>query len=683
MNLNLLVRGQSNAIMLMESNGWAGYGALQAEVQRLLGFDGVRDTVSIVYERYDPGTATAVGGTALVGDWLHAKNGDWRQGWEVGSQEQALLNRIAALDPAQRDDPTAVLWLHSEYDSANAGLTTEAWMSAVRFDAARVRSALGQSAADVPYLFVSAMPYWGSDETHQAIRRGMEALADDAAFTARIAARMLDTNIANDDLDGNRATPDYGGPHMDGGDALQTVMRAARAIAEQFASHAKPGSPAASGGLADQGPEVVQAEILGANKLRLNVAHDHASGFLALDGDAARGLGWSVQGSGGEVRAVSVSIEDADSLVVTFAGPLPAGGLLFYGYGYGRLAGADGSGRGNAVYDSQGMPIWVSAAGLRIGGAAPDPDPNPNPRPDGGLVLNGTAGNDVLKGGDLGDKITGQAGNDSLSGGGGADTLGGGDGHDTLRGGAGADVLYGAAGNDVLRGNGGNDVLTTGDGADRVVFGTGDGADRVTDFTLGLDTVQLTGVTAAQVTAVVTTAAGATGRKLTLPGGETLFLQGIGMATAQQLGLSGSFANAGGGGTPLPATTRTVNGTTGDDWLKGGTGADYLVGGAGSDDLQGLGGNDVLRGGRGDDGLTGGAGADTFCFARGDGVDWIVDFARGTDKLRLEGITSAQVSQHLESQWGMAGLAINLGQGDALFLQGVTTVLSASDMVFA
>ena len=88
MNLNVLVRGQSNAILMMEAGGWAGYGALVEEVQRLLGIDGVRDTVSLIYERYDAGTATATGGTALIGDWLHPRNGDWRQGWTNGALEQ-------------------------------------------------------------------------------------------------------------------------------------------------------------------------------------------------------------------------------------------------------------------------------------------------------------------------------------------------------------------------------------------------------------------------------------------------------------------------------------------------------------------------------------------------------------------------------------------------------------------
>ena len=816
MNLNLLVRGQSNAILLMESNGWSGAGTITREVERLLGFDGVRDTVSLVYDRYDANSSTAFGGTALIGDWLRARNGDWRQGWVVGDQEQALLNEIADLPADQRDDPTAVLWLHSEYDSANGGLTTDEWVSAVRHDAALVRAALGQGAGTVPYLFVSAMPYWGTEEGHQAIRRGMERLAGDPAFNAAIAARMIDIDATTDDWDGNSRTIEYGGGHIDGGDAAQTVLRAARGIAESLAGDAKPGSVVAlaGGNIADTGPMVVRATPVGNTQLRIDVAHDQAGGFAALDADAARGVGWTVQGSGSTVWGTAARIEDGDTLLVTFSGAVPAGGVLHYGYGYGRLAGADGGGRGNAVYDDQGLPIWVSAEGLRIGTTAeppvvPPPVVQPPPAvvdlllnggsgpdtlvgaagadtiqggageddlhgnggndrmagglgadgltlgagadtvvfskgdgqdwvvdfavgtdklelhgfaaaqvttraatywgmngldvllpngeklflqgvsalgasdlvlkdvpatPTTGLVLPGTTGNDTLVGGALADSLSGGAGNDSLSGG---------TGNDTLLGGTGDDALNGGAGNDSLRGQAGNDVITTGAGVDRVVFAAGDGADHVTDFALGVDRLQLMGVTTSTVTAKVVAQGGVSGLQLTLTGGETLFLEGIGAVTALQLGLTGAFAAAAPALPPLPATTRTVNGTAGEDWLAGTTGADYLVGGTGSDDLQGLGGNDVLRGGLGDDGLTGGAGADMVVFARGDGADWVVDFTRGTDLLRLEGYTASVMSQAVETRWGMAGLAVKLGGGDELFLQGVTAALAGADLVFA
>jgi Ca2+-binding RTX toxin-like protein len=306
----------------------------------------------------------------------------------------------------------------------------------------------------------------------------------------------------------------------------------------------------------------------------------------------------------------------------------------------------------------------------------PEP-PKPDPKP--GLVLTGTSGADELKGGSLGDSLSGGGGNDRLSGLGGADTLLGGEGRDTLLGGAGDDVLSGGAGNDALRGDGGNDLITTGAGVDRVLWGTGAGADRVSDFALGTDRVQLVGVAAEAVTAKLATVGGVAGLQLALGSGETLFLEGVGAATARQLGLSGSFA----AGSVVPAPPGVINGTSGEDWLKGGTGADTLNGGAGSDDLQGLGGNDVLRGGAGDDGLTGGAGVDTFVFGRGDGADWVVDFQAGVEKVRLEGIGAGSVVQTLESRWGMAGLELDFGNGDEMFLQGVTAKLATSDFVFA
>ncbi|WP_270938974.1 hypothetical protein, partial [Falsiroseomonas oryzae] len=393
MNLNLLVRGQSNAILSMESNGWAGAGALVQEVQRLLGFDGTNDRISLVYERYDQNQATAFGGTALIGDWMTANNGDWRQGWSNAGPENALLNKVRGLSADQKDDPTATLWFHSEYDSANAGLTADQWMSAVRFDAAQVRAALGQGAESTPYLFVSAMPYWGKTEGHNAIRQGMERLAADAGFNADIAARTLDVDTDNDDFDGNQGTREYGGPHMDPEDGMQTLLRSARAIAESFAQYAKPGSPVASAGgaIADGGPQVIRAELVNGNQLRIDVAHDGTAGFQALDADAARGVGWSVLGNGGQVNGTAAQVVDADTLLVTFSGAVAPDGTLHYGYGYGRLAGADGSGRGNAVYDTSGLPIWVSADGLKVGttvtpleaggAAAPAPAPQPDPQP--------------------------------------------------------------------------------------------------------------------------------------------------------------------------------------------------------------------------------------------------------------------------------------------------------------
>ena len=650
MDINLLVRGQSNAVFMMETNGGAVKTALPREVERLLGFDGVNDRVRLVYETGDQSSGTAYGGTALIGDWLTARNGNWTQGWNIAGREQALLNEIGSLPAGQRDDPTAVLWLHSEFDSTRWDLTMEEWVSAVRFDAAAVRAALGQGAGTVPYLFISAMPYWGgggfatTDEGALAIRRGMELLAAEAGFNADMAARMLDI-----DADGDFAGA-YGGGHIDGEDSMQTAMRSARAIAESMAEYAKPGSPVAlaGGNIADEGPRVATVTVASANQLRIDVVHDQASGFRALDADAAGGLGWSVRSDLGVVEGIGAAIVDGDTLLLTFDGALPAGGTLFYGYGYGRLTGADGSGRGNAIYDNQGLPIWVAAGGIAVPGGSTAPTDR---------LVNGTAGDDNLRGGA------------------GADTLLGLDGSDDLQGGAGDDVLAGGRG---------HDGLTLGAGADTVRFARGDGNDWVVDFTPGVDRLSIDGYAASEATIRANTYWGMAGTEILLAGGDVLFLQGVTAFRPADVTWSGGSTTP--PPSPPPPTPPAgggllVNGTAGDDWLVGGAQGDTLRGGDGSDDLQGLAGNDRLEGGRGHDGLTLGAGADTVVFARGDGNDWVVDFAAGIDRIELSGITAGQVASSIQTYWGMSGVELGFGGSDLIFLQGVSA-LGANDIVF-
>ncbi|BAN50029.1 retention module-containing protein [Metapseudomonas resinovorans] len=65
-------------------------------------------------------------------------------------------------------------------------------------------------------------------------------------------------------------------------------------------------------------------------------------------------------------------------------------------------------------------------------------------------TLQGTTGNDSLKGSDLADTLQGGAGNDTLDGGKGNDTLYGGEGKDSLIGGQGNDILWGQGGADTF-----------------------------------------------------------------------------------------------------------------------------------------------------------------------------------------------------------------------------------------
>lgn len=70
-----------------------------------------------------------------------------------------------------------------------------------------------------------------------------------------------------------------------------------------------------------------------------------------------------------------------------------------------------------------------------------------------------------------------------------------------------------------------------------------------------------------------------------------------------------------------------------NDILFGDYGNDKLYGGNGNDTLYGGAGDDRLSGSAGNDRLVGGAGRDLFLFDKDDGIDHIVDFEVGKDKL--------------------------------------------------
>ncbi len=82
----------------------------------------------------------------------------------------------------------------------------------------------------------------------------------------------------------------------------------------------------------------------------------------------------------------------------------------------------------------------------------------------------------------------------TLNGGNGRDTLIGNDGNDYLSGGNGKDTLFGNGGNDTLFGGNGDDLLNGGAGRDTFVFTrNGNGTDTLQDFTVGQDTIGLSG----------------------------------------------------------------------------------------------------------------------------------------------------------------------------------------------
>jgi Ca2+-binding RTX toxin-like protein len=459
MELNVLLRGQSNAYLLALSPDWGS--TLASKVEQLLGFNGTTDKVNVLDSYYQPsGDNTINSGTAFIGDWVTPVNGNWQNGWTNNTLETGLINYIDGLPADEKAAPTAVVWLHNEYDSTNPNLNTAEWMSAVQFEAQQVRAAFGQSATTVPYVFVNAIPYAYNliPAVNQDIKLGMELFAGNPSFHATIGAQANDTNM-------DYGQPGYyGGSHMDTADANQTDQRLALSIAQEFAQYAQPGSPVATGQLDAYGPEVMTAQRIGTDQVLVTAALDHASLNPALSTDAAQGVGWSIIDNGQTLNATAAQVMDGGQVLLTFSNPVPtdATASLYYTYGYGRLAIGNVAGQGNAIYDSQGLPIWGPATGVPIAGATAGTFTEQNLVTGGITAVQGTPS--VLPGTDAefavvtpdSVAVTADTPNAFLVAGPGTDELIATSGDNTLDAGQGTAIMYGGSGADTFWVNGGS-----------------------------------------------------------------------------------------------------------------------------------------------------------------------------------------------------------------------------------
>ncbi len=111
-------------------------------------------------------------------------------------------------------------------------------------------------------------------------------------------------------------------------------------------------------------------------------------------------------------------------------------------------------------------------------------------------TLSDTVGANWMRGITGDDTLYGLDGNDKIFGNRGDDTLYGGAGNDKLIGGGGADTLIGGAGKDILKGGAGADVFVFNDVSDSHAGGV----DRVKDFQTGIDTIDLAGIVAGELT---------------------------------------------------------------------------------------------------------------------------------------------------------------------------------------
>ena len=396
MELNILLRGQSNSVFF---DILGGSNTLKLTLEYYLGFDGTKNRVNLIGNSTPDanGNLTMLGSTAFLPAPNVAASSTWLQSPAPGSDgpftpgvvEQSMLSHLESLPADVKAAPTAVIWMHNESDASWAGQNTQSWEDGVKYDAQLVRAALNNQSADtVPYLFVDSIPFDPDmADSSQAIKLGMEALVADKSFNGKIATHTGDLNMDN----AYNGLPDgtiiNGGPHVGAEDVATLAARISRTLVNAFAQYALPGSPLAlSGGKLDAtGPQAVSAQLSYDGQLIVGVSMDPLSGGMQSAGkEAASGLGWTVRTGDTSVSATSAFVREDGSLVISFASPITAGSVLYYGYGTGRIAegaadhtgsgypgtGMGSPGEGNSIYDNQGLPIWASASGIEISSAA-------------------------------------------------------------------------------------------------------------------------------------------------------------------------------------------------------------------------------------------------------------------------------------------------------------------------
>ena len=296
-----------------------------------------------------------------------------------------------------------------------------------------------------------------------------------------------------------------------------------------------------------------------------------------------------------------------------------------------------------------------------------------------------------------------------------------------INGTSGKDVLIGGEGNDTLVGGASGDTLTGGNGADVFKFTSlSDSSkslktyDGITDFTVNVDKIDLSGLGFNHLTAGTKTAAGelrmaysATSDRTyvrsdqqdfefyikgdvrnTLTDSDFIFTAPVAELNINLAGTSGADTLTGTVGND------TLSGSSGNDVLYGLTGQDVLIGGSGDDTIYGGSGNDTINGntdndsidaGEGDDRIsiaygndtiTGGSGADLFIFANVGGT--ITDFTDGEDRIDLRsfGIT---INQAVNTIVG-TDTTVDVYGSDGLvqahiLLSNFTGVLDTSDII--
>ena len=251
-------------------------------------------------------------------------------------------------------------------------------------------------------------------------------------------------------------------------------------------------------------------------------------------------------------------------------------------------------------------------------------------------------------------------------------------GADMLLGSTGNDMIFALAGDDVVLGLAGDDQIDGGEGSDTASYAQAEGDVSVYLEWTGLD---VGGGEGADSLISIENLTGSDFDDRLVGDSESNVLTG-GAGNDRLIGKGGDDILLG------EAGIDALIGETGSDELDGGADRDYLYGNLGEDRLYGGAGDDNLHGGSGA-GLLDGA-SDVFIYRGtadgGGGYDRILDFENGLDQIDLSAFGFTDFTNDvaaLASEMD-AGLKIKFAPGDVLFIENFALAdFDATDVLLA
>ena len=383
--IQVLVTGQSNAGKGLSDGAWHLLAQGVAWHLGALGF-------GVVGSWGGPPAATCISGHAiypvpavgLLGSFLNNPNdGSAPSTWQLGADGQAVQTWIqsntAAADAA---DIAVILWPWSESDSTRQYSEKATYEAAARQFLALERGMLSRSAASLPQVWWSAVPFaYGPNDSGMQMQR--EAVADIAADPTQNVTVVLPQTadslprcIGGTALVYDPATGNWSGGDLDHRDVLDNqrfgmlaAPLVARAILASEGGDTISAIPAGVPALG--GPAVAHVYRQSSTSLIVTVQHDCGTDLIVPATLAAAGAGWGVM-DGGSVASpgpivtatgcVRLSPTQVQITLARALGSPSASCRLFYPYGVTQI------GRGNAITDNLSLVTppagWDIAADL-------------------------------------------------------------------------------------------------------------------------------------------------------------------------------------------------------------------------------------------------------------------------------------------------------------------------------